>query len=106
MNAEASVYDSSLKILGVVKLSYDTTTSKVTGFVLMDAANPEPLMRLDISRASLKGHAYWMAGSKKLIDGDIQVKKVGANYEGLVSNSFWKCDDFFTYPHQNGLGVK
>ena len=60
---------------------------------------------MDISRDTLKGHAYWKLGSKKLIDGDIEVKIVGDQYVGSRSNPFWSCNDLFSYSTQNGLGI-
>ena len=94
-----------MNVVGVITIFYDTNTYDVGGYVLMDAINPLPVIRLDISRDGLKGHAYWKAGSKKLLDGDVEVKINGDNFIGHISKPFWPCYDFFIYSTKNGLGV-
>ena len=105
LNFEASIYDNNFKIVGVMNISHDTSTNKVEGYANMDAISPLPIVRMDINRDSLIGYNYWQAGSKKLYDGEVEVKSVGDNFVGHRTDPFWSCQDFFIYPNKNGLGV-
>ena len=104
-NVEASIYNDDMKIVGVITIFYDTNTKDVGGYVLMDAINPLPVIRFDISRDGLKGQYYWKTGSKKLLDGDVEVRINGDNFVGHRSNPYWPCNDFFIYSNKNGLGI-